>query len=70
MAGFQILIVEDHALHSTLASFLLEEAGHSVRVADNAEEALDILRSFHPDLILMDLEMPGQDGVELTRELG
>jgi two-component system cell cycle response regulator DivK len=69
MAGFQILIVEDHALHSTLASFLLEEAGHSVQVAQNAEEALDVLRSFHPDLILMDLEMPGQDGVELTREL-
>jgi two-component system cell cycle response regulator DivK len=69
MAGFQILIVEDQALHSTLARFLLEEAGHTVQVAENAAEALDVLRIFQPDLILMDLEMPGQDGVELTREL-
>jgi len=69
MAGFQILIVEDHALHATLARYLLEEAGHGVQVAGDAAEAREILRSFHPDLILMDLEMPGQDGVELTREL-
>ncbi|MGA2882148.1 MAG: response regulator [Bryobacteraceae bacterium] len=69
MAGFQILLVEDNAMHSKLASFLLEEAGHSVQIAENAEKALQVLRSFHPALILMDLELPGKDGVELTREL-
>ncbi len=69
MAGFQILLVEDHAMHSKLAGFLLEEAGHSVQIAENAERALDVLRWFRPDLILMDIDLPGQDGIELTREL-
>jgi DNA-binding response OmpR family regulator len=72
MAGVQILVVEDHPMQSKLVSFLLEEAGHTVRTAASAEKALELLQSFHPfhpDLILMDLELPGKDGLELTREL-
>jgi DNA-binding response OmpR family regulator len=69
MAGIQILVVEDHPMQSKLVSFLLEEAGHTVRTAESAEKALELLQSFRPDLILMDLELPGKDGLELTREL-
>ncbi len=56
-------------MQSKLVSFLLEEAGHTVRTAESAEKALELLQSFHPDLILMDLQLPGKDGLELTGEL-
>jgi two-component system, cell cycle response regulator DivK len=69
MAGFQILVVEDNDMQSKLVGFLLEEAGHTVRIAESAEMALELLQSFLPDLILMDLQLPGKDGLELTREL-
>jgi len=69
MAGLQILVVEDYYMQAKLVSFLLQEAGHTVQVAASAEEALEILRSFSPDLILMDLDLPGMDGLELTRML-
>jgi DNA-binding response OmpR family regulator len=69
MAGIGILIVEDNAMQSKLVSFLLEEAGHTVQIAESGERALEVLRSFRPDLILMDLQLPGKDGLELTRDL-
>ncbi len=69
MASIQILVVEDNDMQSKLVSFLLEEAGHTVQVAESAEKALELLQSFLPDLILMDLQLPGKDGLELTREL-
>src|ERR1700692_1645044 len=69
MAGLQILVVEDHDMQAKLVSFLLQEAGHTVQIAASAEEALEILRSFSPDLILMDLDLPGMDGLELMRVL-
>jgi CheY-like chemotaxis protein len=74
MASAQILVVEDNEMQSKLVSFLLEEAGYSVLAAASAERALQLLQSFRPrlilpDLILMDLQLPGKDGLELTREL-
>ncbi len=69
MASIQILVVEDNDMQSKLVGFLLEEAGHTVQVAESAEQALELLQSFLPDLILMDLQLPGKDGLELTREL-
>jgi CheY-like chemotaxis protein len=74
MASIQILVVEDNLMQSKLVSFLLEEAGHTVQVAESAEKALHLLQSFRPgrilpDLILMDLQLPGMDGLELTRRL-
>src|SRR5690349_17617790 len=69
MAGNPILVVEDNEMQSKLVSFLLQEAGHTVQAAACAEEALEMLRSFSPDLILMDLDLPGMDGLELTRTL-
>jgi DNA-binding response OmpR family regulator len=69
MAGIQILVVEHDATQSKLARFVLEEAGHQVQLAESAEEALEVLQTFHPDLILTDLQLPGKDGLELTRAL-
>ncbi|MGD0135485.1 MAG: response regulator [Bryobacteraceae bacterium] len=75
MAGIQILVVEDEPMQSKLVSFLLEEAGHTVQIADSAEKALEVLQSFRPgrmlrpDLILLDIQLPGRDGLEFTREL-
>jgi CheY-like chemotaxis protein len=69
MTGAAILIVDDNEMQSKLASYLLQEAGHHVRTAGSAEEALDRLRSFAPALILMDVQLPGMDGLELTRVL-
>ena len=69
MAGIQILVVEDNEMQSKLVSFLLQEDGHTVQIAGSAEQALEVLRSFRPELILMDLQLPGMDGLELTRAL-
>jgi len=69
MAGIQVLVVEDNLSQSNLVKFLLEEAGQAVRVAASAEQALEVLQAFVPDLILMDIQLPGKGGLELTREL-
>lgn len=69
MASVLILVVEDNEMQSKLVSFLLDEAGYSVLPAETAEKALQLLQSFRPNLILMDLQLPDKDGLELTREL-
>lgn len=61
-----ILVVEDNAANMTLAVFLLETAGHSVARAVNAEAGLMLARADHPDLILMDIQLPGMDGLQAT----
>ena len=62
----RVLIVEDNPANMTLATFLLQSAGHSVVTAANAEIGLMLARSEHPDLILMDIQLPGMDGLEAT----
>jgi CheY-like chemotaxis protein len=69
VAGEPILVVDDNVVQLKLLSALLERAGHPVRVAPDANEALAILRSFRPRLILMDIQLPGIDGLTLTRML-
>jgi two-component system, cell cycle response regulator DivK len=69
MAGEPVLIVDDHPANLKLARLLLTGEGYEVRTAGDAEEALVVLQSFRPRLILMDLQMPGMDGLELTRRL-
>ena len=64
-----ILVVEDNAGSQMLATVALEAEGFRVVGADSAEEARRMLRVEHPDLILMDIQLPGMDGVEFTREL-
>jgi two-component system cell cycle response regulator DivK len=61
-----ILIVEDNAANMKLAKFLLESAGHTVLGATDAEAGLNLARDAQPDLILMDIQLPGMDGLEAT----
>ena len=69
MSGEPILIVDDNAVNLKLVHLLCTLEGYEVRTATNAEEALRVLQSFHPRLILMDLQLPGMNGLELTRRL-
>ena len=69
MANAFILIVDDHPGNMKLVSFLLTRHGYEIKTAASAEEALEVLRTQLPALILMDLQMPGIDGFALTRLL-
>ena len=62
----KVLIVEDNPANMTLAVFLLESAGHTVISATNAEIGLTLARDQQPALILMDIQLPGMDGLEAT----
>lgn len=64
-----ILIVEDDAASRMLATATLEDDGFEVTSAESAEEALGMIHRRPPDLILMDIQLPGMDGLELTRKL-
>jgi two-component system cell cycle response regulator DivK len=60
----KILVVEDNADNMKLAVFLLEWAGHTVLSATDAEAGLTLARAERPNLILMDIQLPGIDGLE------
>ena len=64
-----VLVVEDNPANMTLAVFLLRSAGHTVLSATDAEAGLTLARDSRPDLILMDIQLPGMDGLEATRLL-
>lgn len=69
MPGKPILIVDDNPSNLKLLRVLLSGEGHEVRTALSAQEAISALDNFKPSLILMDIQMPGMDGLELTRVL-
>jgi len=69
MSSAEILIVDDNPVNLKLAYLLLVGEGYNVRTATDAEEALKVLQEFSPRLILMDIQLPGMDGLELTRRL-
>jgi len=69
VAGERILIVDDNSVNLKLMRVLLAGEGYTVRTAADAEEALTVLREFAPRLILMDIQLPGMDGLALTRKL-
>jgi two-component system cell cycle response regulator DivK len=62
----KILVVEDNPTNITLAIFLLESAGHTVISAPDAEAGLTLARDQQPNLILMDIQLPGMDGLQAT----
>jgi len=64
-----ILIVEDNPQNLKLARVLLRSEGYDARTAIDAEQALILLEQIEPKLILMDIQLPGMDGLELTRRL-
>lgn len=65
----KILVVEDHPTHLKLAAILLREGGHQVRTAEAAELAFAVIEQDRPELILLDIGLPGMDGLELARQL-
>lgn len=69
MSGEAILIVEDNLTNLKLAKLLLSIEGYEVKTASDAIQALNILKDFQPKLILMDLQLPGKNGLDLTKEL-
>ena len=69
MANEPILIVDDNPVNMKLIRILLIGEGYDARTASDAGEALEVLKEFSPRLILMDIQLPGMDGLELTRRL-
>lgn len=65
----RVLIVDDHALNIELARAVLHAGGFEVAEAGNAAAAWALLPHFRPDLVLMDVQLPGMDGLTLTRRL-
>lgn len=64
-----ILVVEDNAANMRLTCLLLANAGHSVLRATDAETGLTLARECQPELILMDIQLPGMDGLTATLQL-
>jgi two-component system, cell cycle response regulator DivK len=64
-----VLVVDDNNMNVQLVRVLLSREGYDLRWASDADEALSVLTTFKPGLILMDVQLPGKSGLELTREL-
>lgn len=69
MRPSRILVVDDEATNRTLVRRVLESVGHSVEEACDGAEAIAAVARELPDLVLLDLEMPGQDGYGVLRTL-
>lgn len=65
-AVLRILLVEDNPANQKLATYILKERGHTVEVAGNGQQALRMTQDNRYDVILMDVQMPGMDGLETT----
>lgn len=64
-----VLVVDDNPINLKLVRVVLTGEGYDVHAAKDAEDALVLMQSVRPRLILMDLQLPGMDGFELTRRL-
>ena len=69
MGRDKILVIEDNALNLKLVRSLLMLEDYEVVEADNAEAGIQLAKEEHPDLILMDIQLPGMDGLSATRQL-
>jgi CheY-like chemotaxis protein len=66
---FQLLVVEDMETNQRLLVELLQPLGFDIRVAGDGQEAITLWKTWHPDVILMDMRMPVMDGFTATREI-
>lgn len=69
MSSEPILVVDDNPVNLKLARVLLAAEGYEVRTATTAEDALAVLGEFRPRMILVEIQLPGMDGLELTRRV-
>jgi CheY-like chemotaxis protein len=67
--GVSVLVVEDEIDTRESLAVLLQTCGHTVRVAPDAESALEVAAEVQPDAVLIDIGLPGMDGYELAQEL-
>jgi two-component system cell cycle response regulator DivK len=69
MRAERAVVIDDNAINAELAVFVLEAAGFDVAVAADAAQALACIASFQPDVALVDIQLPGMDGLALVRLL-
>lgn len=69
MKDISILVVDDNLANLKLMCLLLESEGFLLKTAENSDQVQEVLKGFHPDLILMDIQLPGMDGLTLTRQI-
>jgi two-component system OmpR family response regulator len=67
--GLRILIVEDHADTADSTAMLLRLAGHDARIANSGEDALQMAPDYEPDVVLLDIGLPGLNGLEVAQAL-
>ncbi|NOZ87336.1 MAG: response regulator [Deltaproteobacteria bacterium] len=65
----KILVMDDEADVRTFIKVLLEDNGYLVEAASNGEEGLEVMKRFQPDLITLDISMPGKSGIKFYREI-
>lgn len=65
----RVLIADDEPNIVASLEFLMEQAGYEVKVAANGREALELVAAFRPDLVLLDVMMPGKNGYEICQSL-
>lgn len=69
MSGERILVVDDNPANVRLAAYVLSTHGFEVHTASTPAEAMESIGAKNPDLVLMDIQLPGTDGLTLTRRL-
>ncbi len=65
----KIMVIDDDPEISSLVQYTLESMGHTIRVCDNGREVIDAVKEFQPELMVMDVMLPGIDGYSLTLKI-
>ena len=67
--GMRVLVVDDDSDVRESTALLLETNGYLVKMADSGEHAIGLIEAFHPDVVLLDIGMPGENGYQVARRI-